>query len=169
MKFWITVRLHKCVCVTYSSCFIMLFMNYTCRAIWASQVSCYHTTPNRYCGKFHTWCCIQKSVQQCVTRITSGLLNYALQNVWLTVLPYTTLNSMVYQRHSMHKQTYMVDSIGCSDFSDTCTVSNCRVIMNNEVRGMWKRTCMAYFEVLSHQLPVLTMGIHDEPQTGYTV
>jgi len=51
--------------------------------------------------------------------------------------------------YSMHKQTYMVDSVGCSEFSATCKASNCRVIMNNELRGMWKRTCMAYFEVLS--------------------
>jgi hypothetical protein len=51
--------------------------------------------------------------------------------------------------YSMHKQTYMVDSVGSIDFSAMCTVSNCRVIMNNELRGMWKRTYMAYFEVLS--------------------
>ena len=71
--------------------------------------------------------------------------------------------------YSMHKQIYMVDSVGCSDFSATCTVSNCRVIMNNELRGMWKRTSMAYFVVLSQHLPVLTMGLHDKPQTGYTI
>lgn len=69
----------------------------------------------------------------------------------------------------MQKQTYMVDSVGCSEFSAVSTVSNCRVIMNNELGGMWKRTCVAYFEVLFQQLPVLTVGIHDEPQTGYTV
>jgi len=71
--------------------------------------------------------------------------------------------------YSMNKQTYMVDSVECNDFSAMCTASNCRVIVNNELRGMWKRTYMAYFEVLSQQLPVLAMGIHDKPQTGYTV
>jgi len=190
MIFWITVRLHKCVCMTYSSCFIMLFMNYTCRAIWASQVSCCHTIPNRYCGKFHIWC-IQKSVQQCVTSITASLHISVQLHLWWQIMnsksvfrtvelcPAECLTDSVAihtfefrglpKAYSMHKQTYVVDSIGCSDFSDMCTVSNCRVIMNNELRGMWKRTCMAYFEVLSHQLPVLTKGIHDEPQTWYTV
>jgi len=124
------VRLHKCVCMTYSSCFITLFMNYTCRSIWASQMICCHTTPHRYCGKFHTWCGIQKSVQQCVTCTTASVHISVQLHLW-----WQTLNSKSVFRtvepcpakrltdsvaihtlefhglpieYSMHKQTYMV-------------------------------------------------------------
>ena len=180
-----------CVCMTYFSCFIMLFMNYTWRAVWASQLSCWHTTSNRYCGKFYTWCGIQKSVQQCVTCVTASIHISVQLHLWWQIMnsksvfrtvelcPAKHLTDSVAihnfefhglpKAYSMHKETYMVDSVGCSEFSAASIVSNCRMIMNNKLRVMSKRTCMAYFEVLFQQLPVLTMGIHDEPQTGYTV
>jgi hypothetical protein len=154
-------------------------------------MSCRHTTPNRYRGKFYSWCGIKKSVQQHVTCITASIhISVQLHLWWQTMnsksvfrtvelCPAKRLTDSIAihtfefhglpKAYSMHKQTYMVDSVGWSDSSVTCTVSNCRVIMNNELRGMGKRTCMAYFEVLFQPLPVLTMGVHDKPQTGYTV